>query len=148
MATPFNYESYILENFTYDNGILSRKDRKNSMGSYDKDGYLILKVKRKQFKAHRIVWLLFHGQFPTTEIDHINRNRTDNRIENLRLATRKQQIENRTIEPNKETGVVGVYIDKTNGLKKKYAFKHNGKTFRFGSLEEAIKCRNKMKGQN
>ena len=140
-----NYKEYILEHFKYENGTLIRDDRKNSVGSYDKDGYLIVKVKGKQFKAHRIVWLLNYGELPNGEIDHINRNKTDNRIENLRIATRKIQNQNKDFKPNKNTNVVGIYIDNTRGLKKKYSFKHNGKSFRFYTLEEAIKNKNILK---
>lgn len=68
-------KEYILKHFQYKNGIITRDDRKNSNGSLDKDGYLILKVKNKQFEAHHIVWLLNYGDFPKQEIDHINRNR-------------------------------------------------------------------------
>ena len=140
-----NYKEYILEHFKYENGTLIRDDRKNSVGSYDKDGYLIVKVKGKQFKAHRIVWLLNYGELPNGEIDHINRNKTDNRIENLRIATREIQNQNKDFKPNKNTNVVGIYIDNTRGLKKKYSFKHNGKSFRFYTLEEAIKNKNILK---
>lgn len=140
-----NYKEYILKHFKYENGALIRDDRKNSTGSYDKDGYLIIKVKGKQFKYHRIVWLLNYGDFPNGEIDHINRNKNDNRIENLRLATRKIQNQNKDFKPNKNTNVVGIYIDNTRGLKKKYSFKHNGKSFRFYTLEEAIKNKKILK---
>ena len=144
--TTEEIKKYILDNFQYhEDGTITRTDRKNSNGSIDKDGYLILKVKTKQFKAHRIAWLLCHGDFPRTELDHINRNRTDNRIENLRECTRQEQLLNRDIEPNKETGVVGIYIDRTKGLKKKYAFHHKGKTYRFYSLEDARKARENVK---
>lgn len=139
----FDYEKYILNNFYEKNGTIFRKDRKNSNGSLDKDGYIIIKVKGKQFKAHRIIWLLNYGNFPKTELDHINRKRTDNRIENLRESNRKQQIENsiRFKTPNKETNCIGIYIDKTKGLKKKFTTKINGKTYRFYTLEEAKKWR-------
>ena len=133
-----DYEKYILTHFRYNSdGTLSRDDRKGSNGSYDKDGYLIVKVKGRQFKAHRIVWLLCNGKFPKCELDHINRDRTDNRIENLRESNRQQQVENRNVLPNKKTGVVGIYIDNTKGLKAKYAFSHKGKTYRFRTLNEA-----------
>lgn len=141
-----DYEKYILTHFRYNSdGTLSRDDRKGSNGSYDKDGYLIVKVKGKQFKAHRIVWLLHHGVLPNGELDHKNRNRSDNRIENLREATRKMQVENRTVIPNPDTGVVGVHIDRTKGLKKRYAFYAGGRTHRFYTVEEAITAKNKMK---
>lgn len=134
-----DYEAYILEHFLYDNGTIIRTDRKNSNGSLDKYGYLIIKVKGKQFKAHRIAWLLNYGEFPRGEIDHINRIKTDNRIENLRLSNRIEQILNRDVKPNEETGVIGIYKDHvTKGLKKKYSFHFQGKTYRFRTLEEAV----------
>lgn len=138
-------KEYIKNHFQCIDGQITRDDRKNSTGSLDKDGYLIIKVKQRQFKAHRIAWLLHYGEFPSCELDHINRNRLDNRIENLRESTRKQQIKNRDLPLNKDTGVVGIHIDRTRGLKKKYAFSHEGKKYRFYSLKEAMevkKCLN------
>lgn len=135
--------AYIKYNFTYDpaSGLITRSDRKNSGGSYDKDGYLILKVKSRHFKAHRIAWFLYYGEYPVMEIDHINRDRTDNRISNLRLVTRAENIKNSRLTPNPKTGVIGVHLDYTKGLKKKYATRLNGKCHRFYSLEEAVKFR-------
>ena len=134
-------KNYILTHFHYDNGKITRDDRKGGDGSYDKDGYLILKIKGRQFKAHRVAWLLVKREFPKSEIDHINRNRTDNRIENLRESNRKQQIENSVRKPNRETGVAGVHIDHTKGLKKIVRLNchpvsgghRNSTTFRTGS---------------
>lgn len=136
-----NYEKYILNHFKYKEGKIIRDDRKNSNGSIDKDGYLIIKVKGKQFKAHRIVWLLNYGIFPSTELDHINRNKLDNRIENLRESNRSEQNRNKERKSNAKTGEVGIYIDNTKGLKKKYATKINKKTYRFYTIEEAKKWR-------
>ena len=132
-------KSYILKHFTYQDGKLLRNDRKGGIGSLDKDGYLIIKVKGKQFKAHHIVWLLAYGDFPNQEIDHINRNKTDNRIENLRLSNRKQQNFN-----SKNHLEHGVYFDKTKGLKKNYAFKFENKTYRFYTEDEALKKRKEL----
>ena len=142
----FDYKKYILQNFIYENGKLIRMDRKNSNGSLDKDGYLIIKVKGKQFKAHRIVWLLNYGKFPDGEIDHINRNKLDNRIENLRIADRVLNNRNKDIidKPNEKTGLPGIYIDKTKGLKKKYAFHFNRKTYRFYDKFEALKKKEEL----
>ena len=102
--------NYIREYFIYNNdGTFTRTDRKNSNGSLDKDGYLIIKIKGKQYKAHRLVFAYHNGRFPTMEIDHINRNRLDNRIENLREVDRQTNIDNTTRKPNFDTGVVGIY---------------------------------------
>ncbi len=136
-------EKYIREHFTYHpNGTITRDDRKGSNGSYDKDGYLILKIKKKQFKAHRVAWFLNYGEFPNGEIDHINRNRTDNRIENLRVCTRLQNNRNKAQKLNPDTGTQGIYVDKcTKGLKAIYTFRVHGKTYRERSLEKAIEKR-------
>lgn len=141
---------YIRENFIYkSDGMFERKDRRNSTGSYDKDGYLIIKIKTRQYKAHRLVYAYFNGHFPEHEIDHINRNRSDNRIENLRDATRVQNVRNEYREPNKDTGVVGVYLDKcTKQLKKKYSFHYKGKSYRFYTVEEAVEAKKKLRGEN
>lgn len=137
-------EEYIKTHFTIDpnTGIISRDDRKNSNGSYDKDGYLILKIKGRQFKSHRIAWLLYYGRFPNIELDHINRVRTDNRKCNLREATRIENINNTLIRPNRDTNCIGIYIDKsTKGLKKVFTTRINNKTYRFLTLDEAKKFR-------
>lgn len=142
LKTIEDYKTYILQNFQYKDGVIERTDRKNSNGCLDKDGYLKLKIKGRKFSAHRVAWLLCYGDFPKSEIDHINRIRTDNRIENLRESNRKQQAENTTRKPNKKTGVVGVYLDDyTKGLKKKFTTHINGKTYRFYTLEEALRFR-------
>jgi hypothetical protein len=56
-------------------------------------GYHMIKIAQQVFGAHRIAWAIIHGQ-PTSEVDHINGNRSDNRIANLRLATRAQNFAN------------------------------------------------------
>ena len=133
---------YIKKHFQlHEDGSITRTDRANSNGSYDNDGYLILKIKGKQYKAHRVAYALYYGHFPKGEIDHINRNRSDNRIENIRVVDRETNLKNVTKKPNKDTGVVGIHLTKMDSLKKKYTFKLKGKTHRFYSLEEAIEKR-------
>ena len=105
-------KDYIKSHISYDSdsGRITRDDRKGGLGSKDKDGYLILKIKGKQYKAHRIAWFLFYGEFPKGEIDHINRNKQDNRISNLRIVSRIDNIKNRLVKPNSDTGVIGVHL--------------------------------------
>lgn len=138
--------SYLDVYFNYDKetGHIERTDRKNSNGSKDKDGYLIIKIKGKQYKAHRLAWLIVYREWPQDEIDHINRDRTDNRINNLRVVDRCGNINNTTKKINKDTGCYGIYIDRTRGLKKKYAFRHNNKMHRFYTLEDAIMAKGEI----
>lgn len=147
--TNDEYREYILEHFTYHpDGSISRDDRIGKVGYYDKDGYIKVKVKKHSFFVHRIVWLLNTGEFPDKEIDHINHIRTDNRIENLRVVNRLENILNIDYKPNKDTGVVGIYLDKsTKGLKAKYSFHFKDKSYRFRSLEDAVNKRKELRKQ-
>lgn len=57
-------------------------------GRKNHDGYIHVSVFGKTYSGHRLAWFLHYGEFPELDIDHINRDRSDNRICNLRLATR------------------------------------------------------------
>lgn len=63
-------------------------------GGDDGHGYLMCMLLGQKFKVHQIVWLLHHKQFPRLPIDHANRQRRDNRIENLRVATDVENQQN------------------------------------------------------
>ena len=137
-------QMYIRKYFSYnaDTGDIIRTDRKNSCGSVDKGGYLILKINGKQYKAHRIAWFLYYEEFPTFEIEHVNRNRIDNRIVNLREVTRKENVYNSSCQVNEDTGVIGVYYDKKSiGIKKRYVTRFQKKIYRFYNIEDAINFR-------
>ena len=64
------------------------------VGSPDELGYLRFRVNGKKYRAHRLAWLYVYGSFPENEIDHINHDRSDNRISNLRQATRAENVWN------------------------------------------------------
>ena len=71
-------------------------------------GYGRVKVGGKHYAAHRISWALTHGSFPDSEIDHVNGDSADNRLVNLRLATRSENQCNRTTHKNNTSGHKGV----------------------------------------
>jgi len=57
-----------------------------------KIGYIIIKINRKDYQAHRLAWLYEYGNFPKQTIDHINRIKTDNRICNLRDVSQSKKF--------------------------------------------------------
>lgn len=73
------------------------------------DGYLAIKIDGIRYLSHRLAWLYVNGEFPDGEIDHINVSRTDNRIENLRLAGDSGNSINRPKTKANTSGYKGVY---------------------------------------
>lgn len=76
-------------------------------GSPHNAGYRQIQLKGKKYLLHHIVWLYHHGYLPG-QIDHINRERTDNRIENLRECTYTENHGNTTKQTNNTSGYKGV----------------------------------------
>lgn len=110
------------ETFFYDphTGILTwRKTKKGRAakvgrvaGSLHRNGYIILRIRKQVYPATHMIWFLWHGRWPTCQIDHINRNPTDNRLVNLREANRSEQMQNRGIDKRNKSGATGVSWDK------------------------------------
>jgi hypothetical protein len=70
--------------------------------------YVLVGVKKRVYRAHRLAWLYVHGEWPKGEIDHVNGDGTDNRIANLRDATASQNGMNRGLRSNNTSGHRGV----------------------------------------
>lgn len=70
-------------------------------------GYIRVQLQKRPYVAHRLVWLLHHGEWPKGNIDHINGNRTDNRMENLRECSVMENCRNR--RPHGDRIFKGVY---------------------------------------
>ena len=99
--------------FNPDTGIFTRKmaTRVGGVGSFVgwlRNGYWVLTINRKKYLAHRIAWLYFHGHHPKDSIDHINRNRLDNRIVNLRDVPHHKNMQNIDIYKSNNSGQKGV----------------------------------------
>jgi hypothetical protein len=71
-------------------------------------GYLAVKVYGELFLAHRVAWALHYGAWPSSEIDHVDRNKQNNRIENLRVVDSQTQRRNMPKRADNSSGVAGV----------------------------------------
>ncbi len=80
-------------------------------GGINGDGYRRIKINRKLYAVHRLVWVM-HGNNPVPFVDHINGDVLDNRIENLRAATHSQNCMNRRVRFDSRSGVKGVNLRK------------------------------------
>jgi hypothetical protein len=83
-------------------------------------GHLQIGIYNKNYMWHRVVWAHYYGIWPDRDIDHINGIPDDNRIINLRLATKSENLCNAKIRINNTTGVKGVSWSKQS--KKWYAY--------------------------
>ena len=114
---------------------------------HSKNGYwrVYVRILGKSRIAHRIAWFMYYGEWPEDQIDHINGDATDNRIENLRDVSSLENGHNRARFDRNNTGVTGVSIDKKVKHKKFRARIHvNGKPIFLGyyeTLEEAAAAR-------
>lgn len=112
-------------------------------GSLDGRGYLQIGVCSRLHKAHRLAWLYVYGEWPKLSIDHINRNRADNRISNLRDVTSKQNNQNAGKRSDNKSGHPGVYWYKPYN-KWRAQIKHNQKKIHLGyftTIEDAVSAR-------
>ena len=80
-------------------------------GAKSKAGYIYLSIDGRRYLAHRLAWAYVYGEMPNMSIDHINRNKSDNRIENLRIATSIQNSWNRNETKRSSSGFKGVFWD-------------------------------------
>lgn len=80
-------------------------------GSVNSEGYLLIKIDGKSYKAHSLVFMWMYG-FKPNEVDHINHVRTDNRVENLREVIGSENRKNRSLPSTNTSGCAGVHFRK------------------------------------
>jgi hypothetical protein len=78
-------------------------------------GYLRISISGRDYKSHRLAWLIMTGSWPAKQIDHANLDKSDNRFVNLREATQSQNEANKRAYMNNTSGAKGVSWDKRRG---------------------------------
>jgi hypothetical protein len=108
------------------------------------NGYIRVYFAEKRIPAHRAAWALHYGRWPTLLLDHINGDRADNRIANLREVTPRENCRNAKKQANNTSGVTGVYWTPREGRWVAQTGSHRYGTLRrrfFHTFEEAVACR-------
>jgi hypothetical protein len=111
----------------------------------DRYGYLQIEIININTRSHIIAWALHYGLYPSDELDHINGDRADNRIVNLREATRSQNNMNTALAKNNTSGAKGVHFFKVTNKWSSF-IKINRKSIHLGyflTFEEAVDARKK-----
>ena len=80
-----------------------------AFSSIDAEGYKRGKCGGAKYLAHRVLWALKYGAWPDAQIDHQNHDRTDNRIENLRCVTHRENCLNKSRDRRNTSGATGVF---------------------------------------
>lgn len=102
-------------------------------GTLDHYGYRSIRIDGVQYKAHRLAWFYVYGEWPADGIDHINGNKLDNRIVNLRVADKRTNGENkRSAHTNNKSGLLGVALRSDTG-KYRATIRVNGKKIYLGN---------------
>ncbi len=136
-----------LFHYNADTGVITWKVNTSSRvmagkaaGCISNHGYLRVSIGGKRYLNHRIIWLLHFGYLPEGQIDHINRNRIDNRICNMREVSALCNTRNSGIGINNTSGVVGVHWRKDiSKWEAKVTVNYRGKSLGvFSVLSEAV----------
>lgn len=81
------------------------------VGCINPDGYIQVQFKGKPYKLHRLLWFMWYKVWPEFVIDHIDRDRTNNRIQNLRDVTERINLGNGSVHCDNEYGIKGIAYD-------------------------------------
>lgn len=131
--------------FTWKEKLSNRGEIGSEAGCVRRLGYISIGIYGTLYLAHRLAWFYVYGKWPTNNIDHINGNTSDNRINNLRNITQQNNSINTKLSKNNKTGVVGVCYDKCRN-KYKATIMKDRKTVNIGRYTtklEAAKARRK-----
>lgn len=103
------------------------------VGTLNSKGYLVTRIMGRAYKLHRLAWFMVHAEW-AEEIDHINGDKSDNRIANLRSVTRAENMKNKPKYKQNSSGVIGVGWHKTTN-KWIAKIRINGRDYHLGIFE-------------
>lgn len=145
---------YLLSKYSYNEttGVFTNIKSNNKVG-YCENGYTKIDIGGKAYYAHRLAWLYMYGEMPKLHLDHINCDKSDNRICNLREANRFENLRNTGKNIKNTSGAKNVYLHKPTG-KWQVRIALDGKSKHLGLFDDfeladlvAVEARSKYHGQ-
>lgn len=136
-----------LYSYNSENGIFIRNTNRGGYeigsiaGRVNNNGYISIGIDGKEYGAHRLAWLYIHDELPLCEIDHKDRNRSNNAILNLRVVTSSENNHNRGMYKTNKSGCKGVSFA---GNRWRASISVDGKRINLGRFEkysEAVDAR-------
>lgn len=144
------------ELFNYDpttGSLVRRSSRQGNLGCISDQGYLRVKIGRQVYSVHRVIWKIATGSEPPSMLDHIDGNRLNNRVSNLRAASHGDNQQNSGRQRNNTSGHKGVSWSRTH-KSWQASIMGDGKSVwlgRYKNLEDAVKVvadtRNRLHGE-
>ena len=116
---------------------------KRALCTIGSNGYFRGTIFCRDHSTHRVIWAMIHGQWPEGQIDHINHNITDNRIDNLRVVSGQENRRNGPMPTNNTSGHVGVtWHNKANKWQAQIGVKGVSKYLGcYLNIQDAVKAR-------
>lgn len=155
---PSITQLYLIDILDYspDTGIFTWKTRLwdqtpgGLAGTINADGYVKISINGTSYYGHRLAWIYQNGEWPTKDLDHANRIRSDNRIKNLREAGESLNGFNRPASQDSVSGYKGVSLQK-GGHKWRSRISINGKELCIGNFytpEDAARAYDRFAEEN
>lgn len=129
--------------FTWKKRMSSKAMPGDKAGCVKSTGYMMVRINGHYYYLHRLAWFYHYQEWPTQQIDHIDQNKQNNAISNLRNVDQYTNMSNRPTMQNNNSGVTGVCYCNTTSKWKAY-INRNGKRVNLGTFLDrdfAIKAR-------
>ncbi len=101
----------------------------------DPNGYRRVRIFGRNYSAHRLIWAFHYGEWPASFLDHINRDRSDNTLSNLRQVSAFENSRNCSMGSHNTSGVTGVSWNKKAGKWRAF-IKHERKHIHLGTFDD------------
>ena len=125
------------EIFSYDKhtGLFTRLKGRKKVGTIDYNGYLTISIDYNRYQAQRLAWLYIYGELPENQLDHIDHDRSNNAIDNLREVSASDNSKSKRLYKANKSGHHGVIWD-PNNKNWRARIGVNGKTINLGSFKD------------